>query len=144
MRVHNFFALLRASAIYPKHIQTPEQEKPELEHVQPINRNSTNNEVHVIYSSTFVQGRHTFLGLLAKIKCSICSYQFNIWYTGNVQYSILNEFFRGDSSYLCLHSGTEDGRGRAQRTGRPPLILLSYDHPHFYILNSFNHRTKNK
>ena len=22
--------------------------------------------------------RHTFLGLLAKIKCSICSYQFNI------------------------------------------------------------------
>ena len=25
-----------------------------------------------------------------------------------------------------------------------PLLLLSYDHPHFYILNSFNHRTKNK
>jgi hypothetical protein len=23
---------------------------------------------------------HTFLGLLAKIKCSICSYQFHIWY----------------------------------------------------------------
>ena len=23
------------------------------------------------------------LGLLAKIKCSICSYQFNIWYTGH-------------------------------------------------------------
>jgi hypothetical protein len=26
---------------------------------------------------------HTFLGLLAKIKCSICSYQFNIWYVGH-------------------------------------------------------------
>ena len=27
--------------------------------------------------------RGILLGLLAKIKCSICSYQFNIWYTGH-------------------------------------------------------------
>ena len=66
---------------------------------------------------------YTFLGLLAKIKCSICSYQFNIWYTGNAQYSILNEFFWGASINLCLHSGSKDGRGQAQRRGRPPHSL---------------------
>ena len=65
------------------------------------------------------------LGLLAKIKCSICSYQFNIWYTGNAQYSILNEFFWGATTELCLHSGSKDGHGQAQRRGRPPLSLHS-------------------
>jgi len=28
--------------------------------------------------------RYTFLSLLAKIKCSIYSYQFNIWYAGHL------------------------------------------------------------
>ena len=34
----------------------------------------------------------SLLGLLAKIKCSICSYQFNIWYTTHRVVSILNWF----------------------------------------------------
>ena len=34
----------------------------------------------------------SLLGLLAKIKCSICSYQFNIWYTAHRVASILNWF----------------------------------------------------
>jgi hypothetical protein len=38
---------------------------------------------------------HTFLGLLAKIKCSICSYQFNVWYVGHWSTTILNLFFVG-------------------------------------------------
>lgn len=32
----------------------------------------------VIKEADQVVNKHTFLGLLAKIKCSICSYQFNI------------------------------------------------------------------
>ena len=78
-----------------------------------------------IYTLRDLLCKHTFLGLLAKIKCSICSYQFNIWYTGNAQYSILNEFFWGATTELCLHSGSKDGHGQAQRRGRPPLSLHS-------------------
>ena len=33
---------------------------------------------------------HTFLGLLAKIKCNICSYQFNILYVDRMFTLILN------------------------------------------------------
>ena len=35
-------------------------------------------EEHRIKRSREDGTKHTFLGLLAKIKCSICSYQFNI------------------------------------------------------------------
>lgn len=35
---------------------------------------------------------HTFFGLLTKIKCNICSYQFNIWYADYMFSSILNLF----------------------------------------------------
>jgi hypothetical protein len=48
---------------------------------------------------------HTFLGLLAKIKCSICSYQFNIWYVDHVSTSILNLFFVGEESQQWLATG---------------------------------------
>ena len=87
----------------------------------PINWNFVVTLLFDIYLSSLSHPGYTFLGLLAKIKCSICSYQFNIWYTGNVQYSILNEFFWGASTNLCLHSGSKDGRGQAQCRRRPPL-----------------------
>ena len=38
------------------------------------------------------------LGLLAKIKCSICSYQFNIWYTGHCLVDINLIFGLGELS----------------------------------------------
>ena len=67
---------------------------------------------------------YTFLGLLAKIKCSICSYQFNIWYTGNAQYSILNEFFLG-----CFHQSVlaqwEHGWPRPSTTPRTSTPFLT-------------------
>ena len=87
----------------------------------PINWNFVVTLRFDIYFSSLYNGKYTFLGLLAKIKCSICSYQFNIWYTGNAQYSILNEFFWGATTELCLHSGSKDGRGQAQCRRRPPL-----------------------
>jgi hypothetical protein len=36
------------------------------------------SETFAIKRRSEEEKRHTFLGLLAKIKCSICSYQFNI------------------------------------------------------------------
>lgn len=61
---------------------------------------------------------HTFLRLLAKIKCSICSYQFNIWYVGHVLTSILNLFFCGGGS-------TTNGLPLGALTRRPAIALLA-------------------
>ena len=58
---------------------------------------------------------------MAKIKCSICSYQFNIWYTGN-PVTILNEFFRGASQKAVLaRQGARMASGWHCITGRSPL-----------------------
>ena len=45
----------------------------------------------------------SLLGLMAKIKCSICSYQFNIWYAGHVPAHILIWFLAfGQGSEACF------------------------------------------
>ena len=45
----------------------------------------------------------SLLGLMAKIKCSICSYQFNIWYAGHSPAHILIWFLAfGQGSEACL------------------------------------------
>ena len=47
--------------------------------------------------------RLSLLGLMAKIKCSICSYQFNIWYAGHSLAHILIWFLAfGQGSEACL------------------------------------------
>ena len=56
---------------------------------------------HAHYSSSL-------LGLMAKIKCSICSYQFNIWYAGHSPAQILIWFLafgQGSEVYLTLTTG---------------------------------------
>ena len=61
------------------------------------------------------------LGLLAKIKCSICSYQFNIWYTG-IPVTILNEFFWGAVLKAVLaRQGTRMASVLHLCTGRSPF-----------------------
>ena len=50
----------------------------------------------------------SLLGLMAKIKCSICSYQFNIWYAGHSLAHILIWFLafdQGSEVYLTLITG---------------------------------------
>ena len=50
----------------------------------------------------------SLLGLMAKIKCSICSYQFNIWYAGHSPAQILIWFLSlglGSEVYLTLTTG---------------------------------------
>ena len=52
--------------------------------------------------------RLSLLGLMAKIKCSICSYQFNIWYAGHSPAHILIWFLafgQGSEVYLTLTTG---------------------------------------
>ena len=53
-------------------------------------------------------GKLSLLGLMAKIKCSICSYQFNIWYAGHRPAHILIWFLafgQGSEVYLTLTTG---------------------------------------
>ena len=50
----------------------------------------------------------SLLGLMAKIKCSICSYQFNIWYAGHCLAHILIWFLafgRGNEACFTLTRG---------------------------------------
>ena len=51
--------------------------------------------IYISWSKDCLQS-HTFLGLLAKIKCSICSYQFNIWYAVIYSFDIKCIFQGGD------------------------------------------------
>jgi hypothetical protein len=62
--------------------------------------------IEALYNATQATSHfHTFLGLLAKIKCSICSYQFNIWYVGHALTLILNLFFVGEGPPQWLATG---------------------------------------
>ena len=55
---------------------------------------------------------HRFSAFWLRSKCSICSYQLNIWYEDHVSSSILNSFLQGDgmsgacsgsiTSWLCI------------------------------------------
>ena len=56
--------------------------------------------------------QHRFSAFWLRSKCSICSYQLNIWYEDHVSSSILNSFLQGDGmsgacsgsikSWLCI------------------------------------------
>ena len=50
---------------------------------------------HAFYSAQKTI-RHRFSAFWLRSKCSICSYQLNIWYEGHVPSSILNLFLNGD------------------------------------------------
>ena len=57
-------------------------------------------EYHLTYHAHYSS---SLLGLMAKIKCSICSYQFNIWYAGHSPAHILIWFLAfGQGSEACL------------------------------------------
>ena len=56
--------------------------------------------VHILLSATrtlvIPNCRYRFSAFWLRSKCSICSYQLNIWYGGHVPPSILNWFLEGD------------------------------------------------
>ena len=59
--------------------------------------------------------RHRFSAFWLRSKCSICSYQLNIWYVASIATSILNWF---------LVWGEMHGACSALATGRPGLAVL--------------------
>ena len=78
---------------------------------------SLNCHLHIVFhkqtksltrDSSRVSANLSLLGLMAKIKCSICSYQFNIWYAGHSSAHILIWFLafgQGSEVYLTLTTG---------------------------------------
>jgi hypothetical protein len=54
--------------------------------------------MYVSWKTPFLQTQssHRFSAFWLRSKCSICSYQLNIWYDGHVPSSILNWFLKGD------------------------------------------------
>ena len=64
---------------------------------------STSRASHLYSTSQKTLHPVSLLGLMAKIKCSICSYQFNIWYAGHRPAHILIWFLAfGQGSEACL------------------------------------------
>ena len=73
--------------------------------------------------SSRVSAKLSLLGLMAKIKCSICSYQFNIWYAGQCSAHILIWFLafgQGSEVYLTLTTGCL-GFALQPSAAHPPL-----------------------
>ena len=76
----------------------------------------------------------SLLGLMAKIKCSICSYQFNIWYATTVAHILIwfLAFGQGNEVYLTLTTGC---LGVAlQSSAAHPLINIQMKRENRYFL----------
>ena len=68
-----------------------------------VERITTSLVVAYAVSFTIALEKLSLLGLMAKIKCSICSYQFNIWYAGHRPAHILIWFLAfGQGSEACF------------------------------------------
>ena len=66
-----------------------------------------NNTTKLSYGSELVFDNYRFSAFWLRSKCSICSYQLNIWYEGHRPSSILNWFLDGDRvSAACCGSIT--------------------------------------
>jgi len=61
----------------------------------------------VLHKNTSVTTIPYLLGLLAKIKCSICSYQLNLWYGGHWPPSRLNLFLYRVGDHMIYHAPTQ-------------------------------------
>ena len=73
-----------------------------------VGRITTSLVVAYAVSFTIALEKLSLLGLMAKIKCSICSYQFNIWYVAHWVTHILIWFLalgQGSEVYFTLTTG---------------------------------------
>ena len=84
--------------------------------VKLFNNSITNLSVaHFCFEIVFLQA--SLLGLLAKIMCSICSCQLNIWHTRHVLVPILNWFLTTDLDIEACFSQITDCPGLALLPG---------------------------
>ena len=75
-------------------------------------------------------GQHRFSAFWLRSKCSICSYQLNIWYGGHVPPSILNWFLQGDEVQELAPASSRVGLVLQYRQDRPTSPLTPEDPPH--------------
>ena len=71
--------------------------------------------------------RHRFSAFWLRSKCSICSYQLNIWYGGHVPPSILNWFLQGDEVQELAPASSRVGLALQYRQDRPTSPLRPRD-----------------
>ena len=74
---------------------------------------------------------HRFSAFWLRSKCSICSYQLNIWYGGHVPPSILNWFLQGDEVQELAPASSRVGLALQYRQDRPTSPLRPRD-PHHH------------
>jgi len=106
--------------------------------------NRSPHGLHVSWGNRGNGGRFraSLLGLLAKIKCSICSYQLNIWYAAHWVAHILNWFLElGCGKGACLVPATGClGIALPPSTAHFPLredfinIKKKIYEPHFFLV----------
>ena len=84
--------------------------------------------------------QHRFSAVWLRSKCSICSYQLNIWYGGHVPPSILNWFLQGDEVQELAPASSRVGLALQYRQDRPTSPLRPRD-PHHHQQNQtiFHH-----
>ena len=75
--------------------------------------------------------QHRFSAFWLRSKCSICSYQLNIWYGGHVPPSILNWFLQGDEVQELAPASSRVGLALQYRQDRPTSPLRPRD-PHHH------------
>ena len=76
---------------------------------------------------------HRFSAFWLRSKCSICSYQLNIWYGGHVPPSILNWFLQGDEVQELAPASSRVGLALQYRQDRPTSPLMcDLSPPHCY------------
>ena len=78
---------------------------------------------------------HRFSAFWLRSKCSICSYQLNIWYGGHVPPSILNWFLQGDEVQELAPASSRVGLALQYRQDRPTSPLTPEDHQLIINLN---------
>ena len=76
-------------------------------------------------AQTFL-AQHRFSAFWLRSKCSICSYQLNIWYGGHVPPSILNWFLQGDEVQELAPASSRVGLALQYRQDRPTSPLTPW------------------
>ena len=81
------------------------------------------------------RGLYRFSAFWLRSKCSICSYQLNIWYGNHVFPSILNWFLQGDEVQELAPASSRVGLALQYRQDRPTSPLTPEDHQLIINLN---------
>ena len=86
------------------------------------------------YVTRLFHVQHRFSAFWLRSKCSICSYQLNIWYGGHVPPSILNWFLQGDEVQELAPASSRVGLALQCCQDRPTSPLRPRD-PHHHQQN---------